>query len=76
MEPKSNTEVKELDPHSGRPIKVPSVTVDALAVRPSDNGPEILLITRGNDPFKGSLATPGGFVDYNEDPLVACLREL
>lgn len=39
-------------------------------------GHEILLITRGNDPFKGSLAYPGGFVDYNEDPLDACLREL
>ena len=28
------------------------------------------------DPFKGCLAFPGGFVDYNEDPEVACLREL
>jgi len=35
-----------------------------------------LLITRGRDPFKGALAFPGGFVDYNEDPEVACLREL
>ena len=66
----------ELDQH-GRPIKVPSVTVDALVVRPTaDKGPEILLITRGNEPFKGSLATPGGFVDYNEDPEHAVLREL
>ena len=37
---------------------------------------EILLITRLRDPFKGFLAFPGGFVDYNEDPEVACLREL
>ena len=28
------------------------------------------------EPFKGSLAFPGGFVDYNEDPEVGCLREL
>lgn len=37
---------------------------------------EIILITRKNDPFKGCLAFPGGFVDYNEDPKDACLREL
>jgi len=35
-----------------------------------------LLITRGNDPHKGCLAYPGGFVDYNEDPLNCCVREL
>lgn len=27
-------------------------------------------------PFKGQYALPGGFVDYSEDPEVACLREL
>jgi 8-oxo-dGTP diphosphatase len=56
---------------------VPNVATDAIVVRPS--GPsshQILLITRGRDPFKGALAFPGGFVDYNEDPEVACLREL
>lgn len=37
---------------------------------------DILLITRLKDPFKGHLAFPGGFVDYNEDPKDACLREL
>ena len=33
-------------------------------------------ITRGNDPFKGHYAFPGGFVDYGEDPEVGVLREL
>lgn len=37
---------------------------------------EILLITRGRDPFKGHHAFPGGFVDYGEDPKNAVLREL
>ena len=37
---------------------------------------DILLITRGRDPFKGHYAFPGGFVDYGEDPEVACVREL
>jgi 8-oxo-dGTP diphosphatase len=35
-----------------------------------------LLITRGREPFKGHYAFPGGFVDYGEDPKLACLREL
>lgn len=34
------------------------------------------MITRGYDPHKGCLAYPGGFVDYNEDPEEACVREL
>ena len=35
-----------------------------------------MLIERKNDPFKGMLAFPGGFVDYGECPKTACLREL
>ena len=35
-----------------------------------------MLITRGKDPYKGALAFPGGFIQYNEDPELACLREL
>ncbi len=41
-----------------------------------DERTDILLITRLNYPFKGQLAFPGGFVDYGEDPEVACIREL
>lgn len=65
--------------HHGRPILVPSVTVDAMVIRPKSEGSsehEILLITRGFEPFKGRHAYPGGFVDYNEDPLHAVVREL
>lgn len=65
----------QVDSH-GRPVLFPSVTVDAIVVRPTAAGHEILLITRGFEPFKGCLAFPGGFVDYNEDPINACLREL
>ena len=67
----------ELDPHTGRPVLVPSVTVDAIVVKPkAEGGHEILLITRGHPPHKGCHAYPGGFVDYNEDPEVYVLREL
>ena len=65
----------ELD-DNGRPIKVPNVATDAIVVRPNQSGHDILLITRGRDPFKGHYAYPGGFVDYNEDPVDACIREL
>ena len=56
----------------------PSVTADALVLRKHKTDPfhDILLVTRKFDPFKGHLAFPGGFVDYNEEPLVGCIREL
>ena len=49
------------------------VTVDIAIFR--RNG-EVLLIKRKNDPFKDHWALPGGFVDLNEDPLLAARREL
>ncbi|KAI8802639.1 hypothetical protein BJ742DRAFT_832180, partial [Cladochytrium replicatum] len=37
---------------------------------------QIALIQRGNAPFKDHLALPGGFVNYNEDPVHGAWREL
>ncbi|RAH11434.1 MAG: NUDIX hydrolase [Methanobacteriota archaeon] len=54
----------------------PSLAVDAIATRDGENGTEVLLIRRGNDPWKGAWAFPGGFVDEGEDPKDAVLREL
>lgn len=54
----------------------PSVTVDIAIIRPYNNGHEMLFIRRKNDPFKGSLALPGGFVEMNEGLQHAALREL
>ena len=56
--------------------KVPNLTVDNIVTKRIDGKDMILLITRANDPFKGKYAFPGGFVDYGEDPEVACIREL
>ncbi len=39
-------------------------------------GQEILLIERGNNPFKGLWALPGGYVENNEEIITAALREL
>ena len=56
----------------------PSVTVDAVATREGNDGLELLMIKRGEDPkeWEGMWAFPGGFVDYGEDPEDAVIREL
>tara|TARA_B100000575_G_scaffold63337_1_gene48403 strand:- start:36214 stop:36660 length:447 start_codon:yes stop_codon:yes gene_type:complete len=63
--------------HCGRDsYRSPSVVVDAVVTRDTDTGTEVLLIRRGQEPCKGMLAFPGGFVEYGEDPEDAVRREL
>lgn len=53
------------------------VTVDALVLFKPDNGScEILLIKRGNPPFEGLYALPGGFPEMDELLADAAHREL
>ncbi len=54
----------------------PMVTVDAVVFRGGDNGLEVLLIERRNDPFSGSWALPGGFLELDEELEAGALREL
>ena len=54
-------------------FKNPALTVDGLIL--FENG-EIALIQRGNEPFKGQYALPGGFVDYGESVERALIREM
>lgn len=54
----------------------PALTADVVAIRSGADGPEVLLIERGHDPYKGLWALPGGFVDEYEDPADAARREL
>ena len=58
--------------------RIPSLTTDAIVLRKhkNDDFHDILLVTRGNDPYEGKLAFPGGFVEYGEEPQYGCIREL
>ncbi|HEU4568748.1 MAG TPA: NUDIX hydrolase [Marmoricola sp.] len=52
------------------------VTADAVLLVRGDAGLRVLVIRRGNPPFEGSWALPGGFVDIDEDLRHAAVREL
>ena len=54
----------------------PCVTTDCLIFRKIDSEWHILLIERGNEPFKGCWALPGGFLEMEEDLPTCAAREL
>ena len=54
----------------------PRVTADVVAVCGPREDRRLLLVERGNEPFKGRWALPGGFVDEYEEPGDAAAREL
>jgi len=49
----------------------PGVAVDGVLIK----NKKILLIKRGNEPFKNKWALPGGFVEYGERVEEAIVRE-
>ena len=55
----------------------PAVTTDMVVVAPGkDNELQVLLVERGRDPYKGSWAFPGGFLNIDEDAPAGARREL
>ena len=53
----------------------PAVTVDIVIVT-REKKPRVLLVRRGQEPFKGMWATPGGFIEMDESLEDAARREL
>jgi len=54
----------------------PMVSVDAAVFALSGKRVKLLLIKRGNEPFKGQWALPGGFIGIDEELKDAVAREL
>lgn len=53
----------------------PAVTADCVVVT-REKEPQVLLIQRGNPPFKGCWAFPGGFMNMDETTEQCAIREL
>ncbi len=53
-----------------------AVTVDLAVFTIRDDTLSVLLVRRGSDPYAGSWALPGGFVEVDEDAATAARREL
>jgi 8-oxo-dGTP diphosphatase len=59
------------------PYARPAVTVDCIIYRKNTEGSnEIVLIKRGNEPYKDRWALPGGFIEMDEELEEAAKREL
>lgn len=54
----------------------PAVTTDCVVFRIESNRLKTLLIERGNEPYKGYWAFPGGFLNMDENAEHGALREL
>jgi len=53
----------------------PAVTADCIVIT-KEAEPKVLLIERGDEPFKGCWAFPGGFMDMDETTEQCAIREL
>lgn len=53
----------------------PAVTADCVVITREEEL-KVLLIQRGNEPFKGCWAFPGGFMDMDETTEQCAIREL
>ena len=54
----------------------PMVTVDAAVFALVEGKARLLLVQRKHEPFQGSWALPGGFIEIDEDLQEAAAREL
>ena len=61
------------DPQDYPPV---AVTVDLVVLTIRDDGLQVLLVRRGEEPFAGAFALPGGFIRPDEGLSQAAAREL
>lgn len=54
----------------------PCVTVDIILFRGNEGHEEVLLIKRDREPFEGTWAFPGGFIEMDEELEDSARREL
>lgn len=54
----------------------PAVTTDIVVFASHKHTIKVLLVKRGNEPFKGKWALPGGFLNEDETAEECALREL
>ena len=52
------------------------VTVDVIALTEVEGRQHLLVVRRGNPPFQGQWALPGGFLEVDEDFAPGAVREL
>ncbi len=53
-----------------------ALTTDAIVYVEEKDSTFVLLIQRGNEPYKNKWALPGGFIEMDETLEQACIREL
>ncbi|MFK0009795.1 NUDIX hydrolase [Paenarthrobacter sp. NPDC090520] len=71
-----NSEKKFLASYRPEDYPATAVTVDLVVLAVAQGVLHVALVRRGEHPFKGSLALPGGFLHPDEDALHAAWREL
>lgn len=74
--PTSEKERQFLESYDPLAYPCPAVAADTALFAPDGGALKLLLIRRGNYPYKNRWALPGGFVDIDEDILHAAKREL